>query len=237
MSLLSDKKEEIVLVYGNQESQTIEELLKHAHDAKKKFRVIVIDSSPEYFGRGMVKRLSAHGIKCQYTLISMVNFLMGQVTKVFLPSTYLLCNGALVSPTGTSMISCLAHKNRVPVVAVCETYKFDDRVNLDQITNNEQGSSYKFTENYLLKNNKNQSVLSEVLSEQEGKKDDKPKVELLNLRFDLTPQKYLNLIVTEIGYIPPHSVPVVIREMRNDYEDENRDDEDSSDDENSSQSS
>mmetsp|Transcript_16334 Transcript_16334/g.27631 ORF Transcript_16334/g.27631 Transcript_16334/m.27631 type:complete len:89 (-) Transcript_16334:544-810(-) len=88
----------------------------------------------------MVKRLAAHGIKCQYTLISMVNFIMSKVTKVFLPSSYLLCNGALVAPMGTSVIACMANKNRIPVVAFCETYKFDDRVNLDQINNNEQGS-------------------------------------------------------------------------------------------------
>ena len=48
-----------------------------------------------------------------------------------MPSTYILCNGALVAPIGSSMIGCLAHKNNIPVVAVCETYKFADRVNLD----------------------------------------------------------------------------------------------------------
>jgi len=45
-------------------------------------------------------------------------------------------------------------------------------------------------------------------------------VELLNLRYDLTHQRFINMIVTEIGIIPPHSVPVVIREMRNESDDE-----------------
>ncbi len=67
----------------------------------------------------------------------MLNFLIQQVTKVFLSATYILCNGALVAPIGSSMIACLASKNNFPVVAVCETYKFADRVNLDQINNNE----------------------------------------------------------------------------------------------------
>ena len=80
---------------------------------------------------------AAKGIKCQYTLISMINFLISQVTKVFLASTYVLKNGSLVAPMGSSMIACLAQKNHIPVVAVCETYKFADRVNLDQINNNE----------------------------------------------------------------------------------------------------
>ena len=39
---------------------------------------------------------------------------------------------------GSSMVACLAHKHNVPVIAVCESYKFTDRVNLDQINKNEQ---------------------------------------------------------------------------------------------------
>ena len=61
----------------------------------------------------------------------MINFLINSVTKVFLPASYILCNGSLVGPVGTGMIACLAHKQHIPVVAVCETYKFADRVNLD----------------------------------------------------------------------------------------------------------
>ena len=115
--------------------------MKKAHDTQsKRFKVIVVDSAPDYFGRGMVKRLANYGIKCQYTLIQMVNFLIQSVTKCFLPASYILCNGSMVGPIGSGMLACIAHKNHVPVVAVCETYKFEDRVNLDQINNNEQDS-------------------------------------------------------------------------------------------------
>lgn len=137
------------MTYGNNESQTIEALLNKAHDRGKQLRVIVVDSAPEYCGRSMVKRLAKHGIQCQYTLISMVSFLIGQVTKVFLPASYVLCNGALVAPMGSSMLGCIATKNKIPVVVVCETYKFEDRVNLDQINNNEQGATDRFVNNYL----------------------------------------------------------------------------------------
>ena len=57
--------------------------------------------------------------------------MINSVTKVFLASTYILCNGALVAPMGSSMISCMANNNHIPVVSICETYKFADRVNLD----------------------------------------------------------------------------------------------------------
>lgn len=120
------------------------------------------DSAPDFFGRSMVKRLAAAGIQCQYTLISMLNFLMKSVTKVFLAATYMLANGALVAPVGSSMIGCIANQNKIPVIAVCETYKFDDRVNLDQINNNEEGMSEKFTNNYLRKSGKNRDSVLEA---------------------------------------------------------------------------
>lgn len=137
-------------------------------------------------------------------------------------STYVLCNGALVAPIGTSQIGCIAYQNQIPVVVVCETYKFADRVNLDQINNNEQGSAQKFQNNYL-RGKKTQKGPSKL------------EMQLINLRYDLTPQKYLSMIVCEIGNIPPHSVPVVIREIM-DYEDESSEgelfsDEESSEDE------
>lgn len=92
----------------------------------------------------------------------MINFLISSVTKVFLPTSYILCNGSLVSPVGTGMIACFAHKNHIPVVAVSETYKFADRVNLDQINNNEQGNSNKIFDNFLLQSGKNSHHLTDI---------------------------------------------------------------------------
>lgn len=61
--ILSDKREEVIMVYGTQESQIVEEILKHAHETKT-IRVVVVDSAPDYQGRSMVKRLASYGIKC-----------------------------------------------------------------------------------------------------------------------------------------------------------------------------
>ena len=36
------------------------------------------------------------------------------------------------------------------MIAFCETYKFTQRVNLDQIKNNEMGNPKEMTHNYLL---------------------------------------------------------------------------------------
>ena len=49
-----------------------------------------------------------------------------------------------------------------------------------------------------------------------SKKDNE--VQFSQLNYDLTPLKYLSIIVCEIGNVPPHSVPVVIREIMNDLD-------------------
>ena len=197
------------MIYANQESQTVVDLLKRAFDKNIKVRVIVVDSAPEFHGRSVVKRLAKHGIKCQYTLINLATFVINQVSKVILAATYILCNGALVSPMGSSILASLAKQHHIPVVAVCETYKFEDRVNLDQISNNQQGDSRKFHFNYLKKNMNTKPSGNDQLN-------------IFNLKMDLTPQKYLGMIVCEIGNIPSHSVPVVIKELQSEFEQEEK---------------
>ena len=38
--------------------------------------------------------------------------------------------------------------------------------------------------------------------------------ELLNLTYDAMPAEYVTLVVTEFGAVPPTSVPVILREYR-----------------------
>ncbi len=105
--------------------------------------MIVADGGPDFEGREMVKRLSHYGIKCIYTLLSGVSFLIHKVTKVFIGASSVLSNGAVVSKMGTSMIACMASSHLKPVVVFSETYKFTDKVNLDPINNNEGGDPQK----------------------------------------------------------------------------------------------
>ena len=46
-----------------------EKLFLKAHEEGIEFTVIVVDTSPRYMNRDLVKRLSALGIDCKYTLI------------------------------------------------------------------------------------------------------------------------------------------------------------------------
>ena len=73
-----------------------------------------------------------------------------RTTNVFIGASYVLGNGGVVSQMGTSMVAYMASQHKVPVIAFCETYKFTQRVNLDQIKNNEMGDPKEMTHNYLL---------------------------------------------------------------------------------------
>ena len=87
-----------------------------------------------------------------------------------------------------------------------ETYKFSEKVQLDSLTYNELGDP-------------DDLIVSKPAGEA---KDplydwrDSPKLKLLNLVYDLTPSECVTAVVTELGMIPPSSVPVIVRERRED---------------------
>lgn len=111
--------------------------------------MIVVDTSPQYQSRDLLQRLSNYGVKCKYVLISGVGSLIQNTTKVFIDTHYVLGNGGVVGNIGTSMVAYMASQYRVPVIAFCETYKFTERVNLDQIKNNSLFEAREIAENYL----------------------------------------------------------------------------------------
>lgn len=84
----------------------------------------MVDTCPSFTGRDLVKRLSANGVKCIYTLIQGISALVARATKLFVGASYVLGNGGIVATMGTSMTAYLASQHKVPVIAFCETYKF-----------------------------------------------------------------------------------------------------------------
>lgn len=108
----------------------------------------------------------------------------------------MLLNGTLVGRAGTALVAMLAHERGVPVLVCCETYKFTERVLLDAICYNELGDPDDLV----------------TPDGPIGDWRDVPRLKLLNLMYDVTPTKYITMVVTEAGVIPPTSVPVIIRE-------------------------
>lgn len=99
---------------------------------------------------------------------------------------------------------------KVPVVFFSETYKFSDKVNLDAILHNEIGNPERLSKKALESKQAENHPLEQF-------KTDKNLI-LLNLKLDLTPANYIDMIICESGKIPAAAVPVVIREFLEEIE-------------------
>ncbi|CAA7055556.1 unnamed protein product [Microthlaspi erraticum] len=195
---------DVLLTYGS--PSAVEMVLLHAHELKKKFRVLVVDSRPKLEGQLLLRRLIKRGINCTYTHINAISYIMHEVTKVFLGASSVLSNGTVYSRVGTACVAMVANAFRVPVLVCCEAYKFHERVQLDSICSNELGDPNAISKvhgrediNYLdgLTNNAN--------------------LQFLNLMYDATPSDYISMIITDYGMVPPTSVPVIVREYQKEH--------------------
>ncbi|KAF2834082.1 IF-2B-domain-containing protein [Patellaria atrata CBS 101060] len=132
----------------------------------------------------------------------------------------MMSNGRLYSRVGTAIVAMLAHERDVPVIVCCEALKMTDRVALDSIVVNEVAPADElldFTSQF------GGREIGVVEKEEEGEEGmtqreklvkrwvNTPRLQMLNLLYDVTPAEYIRMIVSEYGSLPPSSVPVVYR--------------------------
>lgn len=185
---------DVVLVFGN--SSSVKRVLTLAHHKGISFRVIVVDSNPMREGKMLLRYLVNQRIQCTYILVNGIAYVMDGVTKVFLGAAAMLANGTVMARVGSSLIAMMAKARHTPVIVCAETYKFCEKVQLDSICYNElrDPDELKQTSNIL----------------EDWRKS--PNLRLLNMAYDIIPMEFVTIVVTEVGMIPPTSVPVVLRE-------------------------
>ncbi|WWD02103.1 hypothetical protein V865_000141 [Kwoniella europaea PYCC6329] len=193
-------------------SSVVERVLLEAHrdmkasDPEAGFKVVVVDSRPLLEGRQSLEALSSAGIPCTYILLPLLSSILPQADLVLLGGSALHSDGALYSRSGTAIVSMLAKEHRVPVVACVETYKFGEKVVLDGVATNELGS----VDNLLnIPNNLSFGIKPNDLSSTTGGVG-KHNLTPLHLVYDVTPPSLITAVCTEIGFIPPSSVPTVL---------------------------
>lgn len=178
-------------------------------------------------------------ITVQYVLLNALSStLLDDVDCVFLGAHAMLSNGRLFSRVGTAMIAMMCHTRNIPVLTCCESIKFSDKVQLDSVTNNEladpddlinnDNSARKppqkktFALEQFLKQSSTEKAkdkkegIDEKQNQDEPLRDWKslPALNILNIMYDLTPPEYINKVITELGALPPSSVPVILREYK-----------------------
>jgi translation initiation factor eIF-2B subunit delta len=191
---------DVILTFGC--SSLIRRSLVEAwKESELKFRVIVVDSRPDFEGQQMLESLTMQGINCTYVLINSLSFVMPEVTKVILGAHALLANGTVMSRVGTAQVCLIANAFNVPVMVCCETHKFSERVQTDSFVYNEIGDP-----NALVVS-KNTGKSSEYLKDWESNNHLTP----LNLKYDVTPAELITAVVTEVAILPSTSVQVILR--------------------------
>merc|ERR1719510_2510965 len=145
-------------------------------------------------------RLAEKGLDVTYCLLNALGYVGKEATHVFLGAAAILSNGSVFSRVGTSMVAMVARHLNVPVLILCETYKFSERVNIDSFCYNELGDPDDLV---IPEEESDQKIWGNDLS---GWHDIK-NLKILNLNYDVTPAMYVSMVITEIGTVPSTSVP------------------------------
>jgi ribose 1,5-bisphosphate isomerase len=101
-------------------------------------------------------------------------------------------NGAVVNKIGTAPIALAAREARTSFVVAAETYKFAPLTTIGDLIPIEERPA------------------SEVLPDEIAAA--LPHVRVRNPAFDVTPAEYVDLIITEVGAIPPSMAWLIIRD-------------------------
>ncbi|CAN9293792.1 unnamed protein product [Alternaria alternata] len=215
---------DVILVYAA--SSIVEQTIIHAHQSGKPFTVIVVDSKPLFEGKKLARKLANHGITVRYYLITGASHAVKDATKVFLGAHAMMSNGRLYSRVGTALVSMLAYSHSLPVIVLCQSVKFTEKVALDSILGNEVAPAEEILSEaerrdlLPLKSRLPTSKNDEKSSSEEAPADttdvlkwidDAKNLHHLQVLYDVTPAQYINMVITEYGSLPPSSVPVVHR--------------------------
>lgn len=215
---------DVILTYAA--SSIVEQAILSAHKAGTSFSVIVVDSKPLHEGRQLARKLANCGVSVRYYLITGASHAVKDATKVFLGAHAMMSNGRLYSRVGTALVSMLASSQSLPVIVLCQSVKFTEKVALDSIVGNEVAPAEE-----ILSESERRELLPLKPRLPASKGDDKTSTEVapadttdipkwiedtknlshLQVLYDVTPAHYINMVITEYGSLPPSSVPVVHR--------------------------
>jgi translation initiation factor eIF-2B subunit delta len=148
----------------------------------------------------------------------------------------------MLGAAGSAIVASVAKAQRVPVIVLCESYKFSEKVQLGSIVFNELGSTSEIasleeappvptTEDRKTGNNAPPPAPQFIYTPQlepgyRGALESTHShaaaphapYQILNPRYDCTPIGNISVVATETGLIPPTSIPVLIRELRTDVD-------------------
>lgn len=184
------KNGDIIMTHCN--SHAALSIITAAFEDGKDISVIATESRPRRQGLLTIRHLNDFGIPTTLIVDSAVRYYMKEVDKVIVGADAIAVNGALVNKIGTSQLALAAHEARKSFMVAAETYKFSPSTIIGNPIEIEERSSEEVIDPAILA--------------------DLPHVQIRNPAFDFTPAEYIDMIVTDIGIIPPAMAYTVIKE-------------------------
>jgi len=170
-----------------------DEFIKNAEEALgKNISVIATESRPRRQGFITIRELNDYGIPTTLIVDSAVRLTMKEVDLVVVGADSISVNGALINKIGTSQLAMAAQEARRNLIVAAETYKFSPRTLLGEMVEIEDRGSEEVID-------------PEILEEL-------PNVKVRNPAFDVTPAEYIDLIITEVGALPPAMAYTIIKD-------------------------
>ena len=181
---------DVLLTHCN--SSAVTSIIKTAWSQGKRVKIFVTETRPRFQGLITARELTEAGIPVTLIVDSAARFFMTEIDKVLVGADAITANGAVVNKIGTSMIALAAHEARVGFFVAAETYKFSPETIIGDVVTIEEREP------------------TEIISQTDLEK--MPSVTVRNPSFDVTPAKYIDLIITERGIIPPQGAIIMIQE-------------------------
>jgi ribose 1,5-bisphosphate isomerase len=169
-----------VLTYCH--SSTVTSVLKTAFDQGKEFNVVCFETRPMFQGRITAKELAKHGINTTLVVDGAMNVYMKKAHLVLVGADAITAVGDLVNKIGTSTLAHIARMHDVSFYSCAELYKYEPLT--------------FFGKRIKIEQRKKEEVW-----------DDAPAyINVENYAFDITPARFINGFITEIGIIPPQGL-------------------------------
>lgn len=158
----------------------------------KDITVYATEVRPRNQGLLTIRTLNDANIPTRYIVDSAARSYMNEIDLVIVGADAITVNGAVVNKIGTAQVALAAHEARTNLMVAAETYKFAPRTLLGELIPIEERAGAEVLD---------PAVAASL-----------PFVTIRNPAFDVTPARYVDLIVTEKGAIPPNLAYIVIRE-------------------------
>ena len=179
------------VVFTHCHSSTVLEILKEAKRQKRKFEVYNTETRPLYQGRKTAKELSKARIKVTTVIDSAAaaalkkDKLLKEADLMLIGCDAILNNGDIINKIGTGMFAEICYNHKIPVYIASNSWKFTTR-----------------------------PVKIEIRDFKEVWRIAPKKIKIQDLAFDITENKYITAIISELGILKPKDF---VREVKKIY--------------------